>query len=285
MLRNLNLFAFIACFTLQVLCEIVEIDDGKLDGNGLTSRLGQTYHGFFRIPYAQTPVNELRFQPPQPLHEKWIGVRDAKRPGPNCVQRGRSNWAEDCLHLNVFTKDINGSKPVIFFIHGGGFGGGSSTDQGFVFRITSFYLMKRTIVPLFSDARNLMDRDVVVVTINYRLGVYGFLSLGTKEVPGNLGMKDQVMALKWVQKNIAKFGGNKDLVTLTGFSAGGFAVTAHMASPMSKGLFHRAIAMSGSITVATSLGNNNSDRGERLEKLMKCPSGKLFECLSKVNSN
>jgi juvenile-hormone esterase len=127
-----------------------------------------------------------------------------------------------------------------------------------------------------------MDRDVVVVMINYRLGALGFLSLGTKEVPGNAGLKDQVMALQWVNKNIQKFGGNKKLVTVVGHSAGGISVTSHMASNMSKGLFQRAVSMSGSITIAMPLINDNLDYAKKIGQSLSC-SGDLLQCFMKVS--
>lgn len=123
----------------------------------------------------------------------------------------------------------------------------------------------------------------MVVTINYRLGALGFLALNTEEVPGNAGMKDQVFALKWVRKNIRKFGGDKNQVTISGYSAGAFSVSAHMASKMSKKLFHRAIAMSGSITTIIPLKNDNNDLAEKLGKALDCDLDDLLACFQKVN--
>ena len=105
--------------------------------------------------------------------------------------------------------------------------------------------------------------------------------MGSKEVPGNAGMKDQVMALRWIQKNIEKFGGNKNLVTLLGLSSGGISVTAHLASPMSTNLFQRAFAMSGAITMKSELRKNNLGAVEKLGNILKC-SGDVLECLKKV---
>jgi carboxylesterase type B len=122
------------------------------------------------------------------------------------------------------------------------------------------------------------------VTINYRLGALGYLSLGTKEVPGNAGMKDQVMALKWVQKNIQRFGGNKNLVTLFGQSAGGMSISAHLASQMSANLFHRAIILSGSITVPFKLRGNNRKSIENYYHQMNCSSGHISKFLFEVKS-
>lgn len=127
-----------------------------------------------------------------------------------------------------------------------------------------------------------MDREVVVVTINYRLGPFGFLAMETAEAPGNQGMKDQVLALKWVKKNIKNFGGDKNKVTIAGYSAGAFSVTSHLASKMSKGLFHRAYAMSGSITTAMGLRNNNTDLADKLGKSLNCDPQNLLQCLKKV---
>lgn len=137
--------------------------------------------------------------------------------------------SEDCLFLNVFSLNLTPStlRPVIVYIHGGGFVSGAGSD----------------FQPDF-----LVRYDIVVVTINYRLGALGFLSMGTEEVPGNAGLKDQVAALKWVQENIAAFGGDPDNVTIMGQSAGGASVTYHLASPLSCGLFKRGIALSGTAT-------------------------------------
>lgn len=120
------------------------------------------------------------------------------------------------------------------------------------------------------------------MTFNYRLGALGFLAMNTKEVPGNAGMKDQVMALRWVQKNIHKFGGNKNLVTLFGYSAGGFSVSSHLASPMSADLFHRATVMSGAITTTSELQKNNLEAVEKLRKKLSCQEENVLECLRQV---
>lgn len=133
-----------------------------------------------------------------------------------------------------------------------------------------------------------MDRDVVLVTINYRVGVFGFLATGTKEVTGNMGLKDQVLALKWIQKNIAKFGGDPQSVTITGLSAGAFSVTAHMASDMSKGLFHRVIAASGSITGFSRIEKNNYYLAVHIAKYFNCTTENvegMVACLQTVIIN
>ncbi|XP_035787947.1 venom carboxylesterase-6-like [Anopheles albimanus] len=153
-----------------------------------------------------------------------------------CIQRtslGKYNGTEDCLYLNVFvtqrsTFDNAGLLPVMFYIHGGAFSRGAASTA------------------TRDPVRLMTTRRVIVVTIQYRLGVLGFLSTGDLSASGNFGMKDQVLALRWVQKNIRAFGGDPQLVTIFGESAGGASVQYHMLSPVSRGLFQRAISMSGS---------------------------------------
>ena len=123
------------------------------------------------------------------------------------------------------------------------------------------------------------------MTFNYRLGPFGFLALGTKDATGNMGLKDQTLALKWVVKNIANFGGNPNQVTIAGLSAGGFSVTAHIGSDMSKGLFHRAISMSGAVTWQIGLENNNLNFTMQVAEKLNCSKNldDLYQCLKSVN--
>lgn len=218
----------------------------------------------------------MRFKDPVP-NKPWPGVvKDCTVYGPYCMQPNMNNdfnVSEDCLHLNVFTKNlaINGVidqlKPVIVFVHGGGFLSGSAMEH---------------------DPIYMMERDVVLVTINYRLGVFGFAAVGMKDIPGNAGLKDQTLAFQWVQKNIVHFGGNPRNVTIAGLSAGGFSVTAHMVSPMSEGLFHNVIAMSGAQTWQKKLKRNNIDEVEALAVKVECPTSsviKMVECLMNVSNS
>lgn len=249
----------------------VQIEDGLIEGITLETRLGENFHAFFKIPFAEAPVNELRFQDPKPS-KPWQGALNATQHGPMCQQinlLSNSSVSEDCLYLNVFTKNLQTGntklKPIVVYIHGGAFQLGSSSDH---------------------EPHLLMERDVVLVTINYRLGAFGFLSLGTKEIPGNAGFKDQVLALRWVQKNIKSFGGDPSLVTIMGNSAGAYAVTAHMISPISKGLFHRAIALSGSITYQRKLEFDYLELAQKLAKKMNCTianNDEMVACLRSVN--
>lgn len=169
---------------------------------------------------------------------------------------------EDCLFLNVYTPSIKGPKaPVMVWFHGGGFISGSGDSE-------------------FYGPNYLVEEGVVVVTINYRLEVFGFLCLDTKDVPGNAGMKDQVAALRWVKENISDFGGDPDNVTIFGESAGAGAITCHLVSPMSKGLFHKAIAQSGSFFNEWCVSVDNIARGIRLGKLFGCDTTDMNELSS-----
>lgn len=201
-------------------------------------------HRFQGIPFAAPPVGELRWKPPQPP-QPWTEPRACVKFGPACPQQSRDLYGpvgetnEDCLYLNVWTPvpktgADTGRRPVMFWIHGGGFLFGSGGKA------------------VYDGAELARRGGVVVVTCNYRLGPLGFLAHPalTAESPhrasGNYGLMDQIAALQWVQRNIEAFGGDPGCVTLFGQSAGGVSVCALMASPLAKGLFHRAIVHSGS---------------------------------------
>jgi para-nitrobenzyl esterase len=195
---------------------------------------------FKGIPYADAPAGELRWKPPAPL-KSWSGVRDATAFGAPCAQnsggRMMENSKEDCLFLNVWTPEwpVKSRHPVMFWIHGGGNFGGASSNGGF-------------------DGESLMRHGAVVVTANYRLTLFGFFAHPelTRESPhhasGNYGLMDQIAALKWVRENIAKLGGDPTNVTVFGQSAGAVDANVLMTSPLAKGLFHKVIAESGTVT-------------------------------------
>jgi para-nitrobenzyl esterase len=215
----------------------VRTDSGIVEGVAGAVPHVQIYRG---IPYAAPPVGDLRWREPQPV-TPWTGVRKATEFGNRCMQVHvwddmifRDEMSEDCLNLNVWTPAAspNAKLPVMVWIYGGGFVAGSTSEAR-------------------QDGERLAGKGVVVVSMNYRLGVFGFLAHPelTKESPhhasGNYGLLDQVAALRWVKKNIAAFGGDPENVTIFGESAGSFSVSALMASPVSRGLFHRAIGESG----------------------------------------
>ncbi|WND35906.1 carboxylesterase/lipase family protein [Streptomyces sp. BB1-1-1] len=219
------------------------------DGTTVTTRYGQvrgetgeSANAYLGIPYAAPPVGDRRWKPPAPP-ARWAGVRDATAPGDPCMQADSSTpWgdlagpgtpSEDCLYLNVHTPAERSprEKPVMVWIHGGGFTIGSGT---------------------FYDGGELAARgDVVVVTLNYRLGAFGYLAHpdlageSPEGVSGNYGLLDQQAALHWVRQNIAAFGGDPGNVTIFGESAGGGSVCQHLVSPRTLGLYDRAIAQSG----------------------------------------
>lgn len=245
---------------------------GKIRGNVLESRLGALFYSFRNIPYAKPPIGSLRFKPPEPI-EQWNGVWNATADGPMCPQPSYNLTAldisEDCLRLNVYTRDLSpvNRRPVIVYIHPGGFYSTSGQSR------------------FFAGPQNFMDRDIVLVTFNYRLGTLGFLSTGTEEAPGNNGLKDQVAVLKWVRLHISKFGGDPNSVTIMGYSAGAMSVTLHMVSPMSRGLFHRAIAMSGSAVAQWEIPNDQLDLAKQQARLLGCPDDNvelIMQCLKSV---
>jgi para-nitrobenzyl esterase len=214
--------------------ETVKVESGLIEGtfeDGLA-----VYRG---IPYAAPPIGDLRWQPPQPVPE-WQGVRKADKFGAPPVQTNPALASvpytpdEDCLYLNVWTpaKQATEKLPVMFWIHGGGFTAGATAEQLY-------------------HGEHLAKKGVIVVTVGYRLGVFGFLAHtglsaeNDKHVSGNYGLLDMIAGLKWVQKNISAFGGDPAKVTIFGESAGGAAVNILCASPLAKGLFHGAIAQSG----------------------------------------
>lgn len=230
---------------MPLLPKSVEVEEGKLAG--VPASPGSPIRVFRGVPYAAPPVAGLRWRPPQP-GQTWLGVRTADTFGPSAMQADTGAFgpwtkefifgntvSEDCLYLNVWTgaADPRERRPVLVFIHGGGFTGGSGEV-------------------LVYDGESLAKKGLVVVTINYRLGVFGFLVHPelTKEsehgASGNYALLDQLAALKWIQKNIAAFGGDPKRVTIAGQSAGASSVHYLLASPQAKGLFHRAIAQSGS---------------------------------------
>ena len=219
---------------------LVETSLGKIKGASRRSKLGKTFFSFKGIPYAQPPIGDLRFAKPVPI-AAWTNILDLSRnkESPACWQvnplfpesdsRFLMKGQEDCLYLNVYTHKLPDddnvlSLPVIFWIHGGAFTVECNDSRMY-------------------GPDLLLEHDVVLVTINYRLGPLGFLALGKEG--GNQGMHDQVTALKWVQNHISAFGGDPNNVTIMGESAGGMSCMLHLVSPLSQGLFHKVIALSG----------------------------------------
>jgi len=216
----------------------VKIANGELEGVNESGI--KTFKG---VPFAAPPVGNLRWREPQPV-VNWNGVRKADKFGPRAMQlpvfgdmNFRSNgMSEDCLYLNVWTPSKNGNEklPVLVYFYGGGFIAGDGSEPRY-------------------DGESLARRGIVTVTVNYRLGIFGFFvhpeltKESTHHASGNYGLLDQSAALVWVQKNIAAFGGDPKKVTIAGESAGSFSVSAQMASPLSKNIIAGAIGESGSL--------------------------------------
>ncbi|XP_026735073.1 esterase FE4-like [Trichoplusia ni] len=268
-------------------CQI-DVKQGRLQGKECVTFYGKKYYSFEGIPYAKPPVGKLRFKAPEPP-ENWTGIRDATKPGNKCCQLNPySNTAmegsEDCLYLNVYTPSLPHEKieklPVLFFVHGG----------RFIFGYGHYY-----------KPDYYLKHDVILVTINYRLSILGFLCLNIPEVPGNAALKDTVMALKWVRDNISNFNGDFNNVTVFGESAGAGAVSSYMTSKMAAGLYHKVIAQSGNSiadvymvdddpiekakTVVSYLGKHLTDERELYNYLLEVPIEDLMVAFSLAELN
>ncbi|GAB6020881.1 hypothetical protein CHUAL_003529 [Chamberlinius hualienensis] len=247
------------------------IDSGTIEGLALTSRTGKPYNAYLGIPYAKPPVNDLRFKPPVPFG-KWVGIRNGSIDSPMCPQVDLITKTyvgdENCLFLNVYVPQIYGKYQknlnVMVYIHGGG------------------YIVEAGNKAWYGP-QNFMEYSVILVTINYRLSALGFMSTNDSSAYGNYGMLDQVEALKWVQKNIGYFGGDPQQVTIFGNSAGAASVFFHSISPISKGLFAKAICESGVGINFWGFISNPRDMAVKLAKKLNCTtnnSKKMVECIS-----
>ncbi len=237
---------------------VVATDDGSVRGMA-----AGTSDEFLGIPYAAPPVGALRWRPPHPA-ARWKGVRDATKFAPHCAQPptpfGVGSTSEDCLYLNVFTPAgrTGGARhlPVMVWLHGGALVVGESDDY---------------------NPAPLVRHGVIVVTVNYRLGILGFLAHPALAShpggpSGNYGLMDQQAALRWVQRSIAQFGGNPRNVTLSGESSGGLSVLSQLASPGAGGLFSGAIAQSGTYNLTQTPLATAEASGEALATQMGCAS-------------
>ncbi len=259
----------------------VKIANGELEGNTMASGI----RSFKGIPFAQPPVGGLRWKDPQPV-KNWSGVLKADHFGPNAMQKNvfgdmlfrSAGMSEDCLYLNVWAPaaPAKGKLPVLVYFYGGGFIAGDGSEARY-------------------DGEAMAQKGIVVLTVNYRLGVFGFLAHPelSKESPhhssGNYGLMDQHAALRWVKENIAAFGGDPKRVTIAGESAGSISVSAQMVSPISKALFAGAIGESGAMIKPTlaplSLAENEKNgvafaekaKSASLEALRAIPAAALLD--------
>ncbi|KAA8590276.1 hypothetical protein FQN60_014210 [Etheostoma spectabile] len=244
-------------------------------------------HAYLGVPFAKPPVGPaLRLAAPQPV-EGWEGVRDATQQPPMCVQNKQLSLdlfdkfgvtlvdlpdiSEDCLYLNIFTpanRAHDVKLPVMVWIHGGGFSMGAAS--------------------LYDGSALAAYQDMVVVLIQYRLGLLGFLSTGDEHMTGNVGLLDQVQALRWIQQHIHNFGGDPDLVTIFGESAGGVSVSLLLLSPLSVGLFHHAIAESGTAAMNFLISNDPLSVMQVVANISGCSlesTEKMADCMRNLNIN
>ncbi|XP_046451699.1 venom carboxylesterase-6-like [Daphnia pulex] len=244
---------------------------GEVRGSKMISSSRRSFFAFRGIPYAKSPVGELRFKDPVPV-DPWFGnILDASREESPCIQYNgmlqKFMGVEDCLTLNIYTHNLvsDDPRPVMVYIHPGSFffgSAGATTD--------------------LAGPGYFLDRNIVLVTVQYRLGSFGFLSTEDSEAPGNYGLLDQTMALKWVREHIRSFDGNPNSVTLFGSSAGGVSVHYHLLSPHSKGLFHRAISQSGTSLNSWAIKKSVGQYTRKLANYLNCPqsnSNELLACL------
>ena len=252
---------------------LVATREGLIRGVIGRSAAGRLFYSFKGIRYARAPVGALRFQPPQ-RHPGWSDVADGLSHGSVCPQLDfLANFtlkgSEDCLFANVYTPRLpttprpTGGLSVMVFVHGGGFTMGSGDED-------------------YYGPQYFMDEDVVLVTFNYRVGALGFFTTHDSHAPGNYGLLDQVLALQWVQDNIAAFGGDPGSVTIFGESAGGTSVSILVLSPLTRGLFHHAISQSGSAIAGWGISNKKRGRAEQLAGRVNCSTedvGKMVDCL------
>ncbi|XP_054166219.1 cholinesterase 1-like [Oppia nitens] len=300
LLNNINLFIIKIC--LVIISILVKYDcfgqqnnkryvsttSGIVEGHELE---GLDVNEYLGIPYAEPPVGDLRFARPVPLSIRknvTIGLKDRSE-GVWCIQNasplfkaelGPIPESEDCLHLNIWSpkqfhlydgRPYNKLKSVIVVFHSGGFSTGSAYMET-------------------ANGSQMATRDVIVVSPNYRLGPLGFYMLdpGDDSAPGNVAFYDQLLALRWIQDNIRSFGGDPNLVTIFGESAGSLSVSAHIISPVSRGLFKRAIMSSGALIYSKISPTLNTSQALVMARKMAtkngCPeNGSIVQCLRKIN--
>lgn len=245
---------------------VVNTKSGKIRGTK-SVQIGVEVNTFLGIPYGSAPSGKLRFRRTVAV-KPWRNILNATKIPPACIQSKYTQrlfpvkilnceLSEDCLYLNIWSPNIsadNSPLPVLIWIHGGMFTIGSVGVDEYDGSVLAVY------------------GNVVVVSIQYRLGLFGFLDLETEEIPGNMGLWDQAMAIKWVHENIDNFGGDPNLITLVGESAGGISIGLHMLSPITKNLFKRVIIQSGSPMLLNQIYSRGPAVAENFAKKIGCLS-------------
>ncbi|XP_055390458.1 juvenile hormone esterase-like [Condylostylus longicornis] len=233
----------------------LDLPQGKIMGEKVILSHEKLYYKFFGIPYAKPPVGSLRFQNPQPLEHFPKELLDCTKQPNSSLQFNaftkEVTGSEDCLYLNVYSPDVTSENkfPVIVYIHGGGFMTG--------------YGNRHILYPKF-----LIEENVILVTVNYRLGAFGFLSLPDGGISGNYGLKDQQLALKWIQENITSFNGDPKNVTLFGQSAGAASAHFHFLCNESRKYFHKLICHSGLATMEWAISQNAQEKAFKLAECL-----------------
>lgn len=267
-----------SCEGVDPLTDVVYIESGPIVGIQKQYNVS-TVNQFLGIPFAEPPLGGLRFRKPVQI-QPWNDTYGATTFQASCIQYLYDNdkwlvpnWniSEDCLHLNVFvpsTTETNDTKAVMIWIHGGGFTNGQGS--------------------LYDGSYLALKGDVIVVTINYRIGLLGFLSTGDESARGNYGLWDQVMAIKWVHDNIHHFGGDKSRVCIFGESAGGFSASLQTLLPVNKGHFSRSIAESGTALSPSAVAIDTLEVAKRAGVKLNCPTENgtdaLVECLRSASA-
>ncbi|CAG2169660.1 unnamed protein product, partial [Oppiella nova] len=279
MLRAIVLLVLISLHS--IVCDDPTIDvktsSGVVRGKVITL-YNHTVDQFLGIPFAQPPLGALRFSKPKPIETPAKDVIDCTANKDSCMQHdgtGLLKISEDCLFVDLWAPHSSNAsggalKPVMFWIYGGSLTSGSVA------------------LPTY-DGALLTSYDVVIVTTNYRLGAFGFLYGGEESAPGDVGFFDQLLALKWTKENIHLFGGDPNQITIFGESAGSWSVSAHILSPLSRGLFKRAILESGAIFQDKKAGVLSKEKAlteaQQMAKSLNCTDGKLWlDCLRKVDA-
>ncbi|XP_076754342.1 juvenile hormone esterase-like [Xylocopa sonorina] len=270
----LFLFAVAICWEYCSAGYVTKTKQGTVSGKQMTSSSGKKFYGFSGIPYAEPPIKNLRFKSPVPKN-KWHGTLEAKKDGNECIQLqdGDVRGSEDCLYLNVYTPELNPKSPlpVVVFIVGGAYLRGNASIV--------------TAGPEF-----MLDKKMVLVTFNYRLGIFGFLSSGNSAAPGNYALKDQVLVLEWVQENIHNFGGDPKEVTLYGQGAGADSVGLLALSDRAKHLFKRYATHSGGAVNPHAYTSDTSyyDKAKEVAEKFGCStsdSKSTIECLRGIDAS
>ncbi|XP_074041303.1 venom carboxylesterase-6 isoform X2 [Leptinotarsa decemlineata] len=276
---NLEIYILLACFanSFQKVSinvrdgqgdPVVTIGDGRIRGRyDKTANLNKPYIAFQGIPFAKPPVGNLRFSPPE-KNFKWTGILNATKDKPECVQGIVDvTGSEDCLYVNVYTTSLTEKKAVMVYIYGGAFVAGNSSYS-------------------LHTPDWLLEADVVYVSFNYRLGIFGYFSTLDTIAPGNLALKDQCLALKWIQRNINHFGGDHNRITIFGQSAGSASVSYQLQSNCANGTYQRAILESGSSLCLWALHREANRTAHQVAKLFNVDSSntsKILEGLRKID--